>query len=438
MTWLTRRRAVEDERGAVLIILTIVMSLLLLMVALVADLGNARQERRQAQATADAASLAGAGEMLTSGWTWNNVVTRVKDYARINWGVTTTKWVGCTDSASLSYQPDAAGACISADSSSVPTKLRVRVPTKAVEVGFAKIIGITSLNVSAGATASLVSAGECGLCVLSPDAEPALNGNGNAAITVVGAGVVVNSTASTAAELKGNATITATSIGGPRAPGGFTTTSNGDYIPNPTLRSPVPDPLSFLSMCPAAGASVCPTNNRSNVNLTGNDSQTIEPGIYNSIGASGNGTLTMNPGTYIIKDSFDFSGNGVIAGAGVTLYFACSSYPTPCTAGQEGASFDFTGNGAMNLSAPTTGPFKGLTVFFDRNNASTDAGYSGNGSGFGGTVYMKSAKLTLTGNGGLLGSRIVADTVDLGGNGALTINVTASLNVDIRRVALLT
>jgi len=67
---------------------------------------------------------------------------------------------------------------------------------------------------------------------------------------------------------------------------------------------------------------------------------------------TGNGKLTLKPGTYVITGSLSVTGNGSITGSGVTLYFACSAYPTPCSNGQSGASFSLTGYGTVNLSAP--------------------------------------------------------------------------------------
>src|ERR1019366_1615640 len=100
-----------------------------------------------------------------------------------------------------------------------------------------------------------------------------------------------------------------------------------------------------------------------------------------SISASGNGDLTLNPGTYIITGSLSLTGNGNLIANGVTLYFACAAYPSPCSTGQSGANFTLTGNGSMTLSAPTSGVFQGLSIFADRNNTANDA-LTGNGYGF--------------------------------------------------------
>ena len=189
-------------------------------------------------------------------------------------------------------------------------------------------------------------------------------------------------------------------------------------------------------MCPGAGTpNPCPTTVQSDVQLTGNESTTINPGIYHSISLTGNGSLTMNPGTYIITGSLSLTGNGSLVANGVTFYFACSAYPTPCTTAQSGATFSLTGNGSITVSAPTSGAFQGLSIFADRNNGASDS-LTGNGSAFGGTVYLKSGALTLTGNGQTLNSRVIVNTVTLTGNGSINIDATSSANLTISSVSL--
>jgi hypothetical protein len=148
---------------------------------------------------------------------------------------------------------------------------------------------------------------------------------------------------------------------------------------------------------------------------------TITPGIFNTIEVTGNGTLTFSPGVYVIKKAFKVSGNATVYGSGVTLYFACSTYPTGCAAGKAGGVFEFTGNGAMAITPPASGAFAGITIFYDRNNTATGK-YSGNTTGFGGAIYMRAARFEMTGNGGTIRSRVIANAVKLSGNSLLTID----------------
>ena len=147
--------------------------------------------------------------------------------------------------------------------------------------------------------------------------------------------------------------------------------------------------------------------------------------MYGTIQASGNGKLKLNPGTYVVKTKLSVTGNAAIQGTGVTLYFACSAYPSPC--GSSGASFELTGNGTLAVSPPTSGNFQGITIFYDRA-VTTSSSLTGNSDGFGGTIYMKSAMLQLTGGGGTIDSVVIANTVKMSGNSTLRINAVAAEN----------
>jgi hypothetical protein len=433
---------VRGEQGAVAIVVALFLAVGLGFIGLVLDLGNARQYRRQAQAGADGAALAGAQELLSSSWTWSSVMSEVKSYAANDFATPLAAWAGCGDAQALAYAPDLANAdtCISSDSASAPTAIRVRLPTKVTPTLFARVLGLTTTSVSAAASAAVVTGSACALCLLSPTASPALSGNGNGSVIINGGGLVVNSTAGVAASLSGHAVAAATSIGGPAGPGGFRTSGGASFSPAPLLRAPVPDPLSTLPQCPGAGTpSPCPTTSFPDVSLNGSTAtQTLTPGIYHSISSTNGASLALNPGTYIITGSFGLLGNGSLQAAGVTLYFSCSAYPTPCAAGQSGASLSLNGNGAMNLSPPTTGPFQGLTVFFDPANTVASSITGNGGTVMAGTVYMRSAALTITGNGSAstLNSMIAANTVTFSGNGGLNIAYTETQNVVVRTIEL--
>lgn len=414
-----------------MVMVAIVMVMAMTFVALVVDSGNGRQYRRQAQAAADGAALAGFQETTTAPLSWPNVVDRVKSYAQNDFNVAATAWAGCRDPAALGYLPDGANndQCISGDSSSVPTRIRVRLPVRSVPASFAPVFGVSAMSVSAGATARWRQSTLCGLCVLSPSILPALSAVGNANVSVTNAGIVANAVGPLAAQLIGNARVAANgSIGGPAAPGGWITRANSSFNPAPITMPPTPDPLaSALALCPAAGTPTpCPTNANepADVSLAGNSSATLNPGIYHTISFGGNASLTLNPGTYVITGGLSSAGNATITARGVTLYFACAMYPTPCAPGEIGASLDLVGNGRIDVSPPTTGPFAGLSVFFDRNNSSVANTFTGNaGLNFSGTVYMASARLSMVGNATMtVNSILVVSAVAFIGNASITIN----------------
>ena len=263
---------------------------------------------------------------------------------------------------------------------------------------------------------------KCVLCVLDPSVSGALSVGGNAQVKVNHGGVVVNSSSAQAAQLSGNAKVAASSIAGPAAPGGFKKTGNATYSPTPTHTPAAADPLSGLAMCPSAGT-VCPTNSTANVNVSGNSSLTIGPGVYQSIQASGNSKLTLRPGTYVVKAGLSAALNASITGTGVTIYLACSAYPSSCSPSQSGASLNVSGNAVVKLVAPASGAFTGLALFADRNNASTSV-IAGNADQITGAFYQRAGGLQLGTNAAVTSTIEVTGRLQLTSNATLTISGT--------------
>ena len=147
--------------------------------------------------------------------------------------------------------------------------------------------------------------------------------------------------------------------------------------------------------------------------LSGNSSATIKPGIYSQISVSGNGTLTMNGGLYIIEGGgFTVSGNASVVGSGVTIFNAGSKYPG--TGGTYG-SITLSGNGSYNLSPATSGTYAGIVIFQPRDNTKALT-LSGNASGMTGTIYAPAAQLAESGNA-QLNAAVIVDTLTISGNG---------------------
>jgi len=376
-----------DERGATLVLFAVCMTVCLVFVAFVVDLGNARQIRRQAQSAVDAAALAGANTLYQSGSAdFPTAVTTIKTYAWSNYGVATSSWVNCTDSNALTYKPDSANSdtCVSFDSSTTPTLVRVFLPMRTVAFLFGGFTGLASTRFSAYAQATVKTNGgasPCGFCLLG-SGSPYDGQNGT--LTVQGdAGVGINGNAST----KNNGSVTVT------PPNGTTLYSNGtasgNFSPTPTTVSgSLSDPLASLAVPSFAGLTA----------QSGCVDGVAVPGIYFSIP-----TCHLNAGVFVITGPTHISGQtGVDASAGVTLYLTCGVGTTPlacASGGQSGADLVCTGNATFQITAPSTGPTKGIAIFFDRyNTGGIDC--RGNGAAaVNGTIYGASAYLTMRGNG---------------------------------------
>ena len=154
-------------------------------------------------------------------------------------------------------------------------------------------------------------------------------------------------------------------------------------------------------------------SSQGSVNLSGNSSLSIGPGIYTSISVSGNGKLTMSAGIYVIAGGgFSVTGNGSVSGSGVMIYNAGSNYPN--TGGTFGV-VNLSGNGNVSLTPAATGTYASILIFQSRDNTSAVA-LSGNGIVMpGGVIYAPNAALTMSGNGQFQGSLVVG-TLTLSGN----------------------
>src|SRR5436190_14128659 len=97
-------RGGDSDRGAVAVMTAILAVTLFVLAALVVDLGIARDSRRQAQNTADAAALAAANALygttapkLNKPGNFVAAVQAAKDYAAENYGITNSEWSGCVN-----------------------------------------------------------------------------------------------------------------------------------------------------------------------------------------------------------------------------------------------------------------------------------------------------------------------------------------------------
>jgi hypothetical protein len=97
------------------------------------------------------------------------------------------------------------------------------------------------------------------------------------------------------------------------------------------------------------------------------------------------------------------------------------------------AAISMTGNGAVNLSPMTTGPYAGMVLFQDRSDSNGDK-LTGNGNlNITGTIYSPDASMTAVGNGttDVFGSQIIANTLTVKGNGTVNVDYNPSLTPNV-------
>jgi hypothetical protein len=265
-----------------------------------------------------------------------------------------------------------------------------------------KLANYTVTNNYGTLTVTLSTPNTASIYVLDASAGGALNVSGNANINV-GGNVMVDSNSSSAILASGNAKVTAGAI---KVVGGVSKSGNASLSPTPTTGiSTFSDPLGSLNVPTYSGTGTAEV-------LSGNSTATIGPGVYSQITVSGNASLTMTSGLYIITGGgFIVSGNATVTGSGVTIYN---------TKGNSGAwgSIALSGNGS--LTASPSGTYAGVLFFQDRCNPKAIT-LSGNVvQGMGGTIYAAGAQLVASGNA-QIGSTsnpvsIVVDTLTISGN----------------------
>jgi hypothetical protein len=249
--------------------------------------------------------------------------------------------------------------------------------------------------------------------VVNPSVNGALTVSGNASINIPGE-IVVDSSSSSALSAAGSAQMTASTTD---VLGGFQTTGNATITPAPTTGVSVADPLVTLG----APSPTALTSYGSVTFTTG--SHIINPGIYSQIKVSGNASLTMSagsggaPGMYIIEGGgLTVTGGASLSGQNVFIYNTGSNYPG---SGGNFGGITLSGNGAISLSAPTSGTYAGIVIFQSRANTRA-LSFSGNAmSGISGIIYAPSALLSFNGNSQLQAALDVG-MLNLSGNVTLT------------------
>jgi hypothetical protein len=363
------------------------------MIGAAIDYSRANNIRSGIQAALDAAIIAGARDG-TSNWASVALNTFTAN-AQSKGGVIATP----------SFSQNQDGSFIGAVAAQVGTT-------------FIGILGTSSISLNAHTAAVTTGSHPGQFCILALNgsASSALKLTGNATIDVNAPQCVVqvNSNNASAVFLSGNASIESSDncfVGSVVKSGNATLSP----APNPMCK-PVPDPFATYTR-PSVGP--CDYINYS---ASGNKSITLQPGVYcGGMQFSGQVNVTFASGTYIIKDGvLSASGGSAFTGNGVSFYLT-----------GQGAGVQISGQADWQITATSSGPFAGFVFFLDAHSATGIAASSSQitGSGqlyFEGVIYLPQQLLTLTGGSQAATpspyTAFIADTFDLSGNGTVIIN----------------
>ncbi len=284
---------------------------------------------------------------------------------------------------------------------------------------FSAVWGQSKMSVSARSVArGITSPSSPAILLLDPSMKASLNITGNGGITATGGSIVVDSSNSQAGVITSSGNATAPNL---NFTGSDSTTGSGTYIG--TVKAGVPptaDPLASLAI---PDPSTMTVQSASKYQISASGTYTLQPGVYKggiAISAPGPGLITLSPGIYYMQGGgFSNSGSINMTGTGLMIYNAPSS-----TSDQV----KLTGSGSLTLTPPTSGTYKGISIFQDRTSTAVVTITGGGSLNVSGTIYDAKSEIDVTGNGGtnVTGSQIIANNMKVTGNGPVNVNYNAN------------
>lgn len=369
-------KAVQRRRGAVAVLMAVMLPVLLGAAGLAMDVGTWQREEIRLQLAADAAAM-GAGRLL-AGQSGSTADFQAAALAEAN-AATSRSWVG-----TLNQTPTVS---VAANWTTVTVSL-----TSQANSYFSKVVGVTAPTLHASATSGFVVSGAPCVLALNGTASSAIAVNNMGHITATGCPIFSDSSDVRAIYLN-SGSLVASSIG---AVGTVAKSNSGSNTMTPagiSGQAAEADPFATTLHAPTAPACNNLTNNFTayrptpyaftqaknvwcgNVTIGGNNStDTFEPGVYYVV----NGNLTLNNASitqaqgvsFVLTGSTpgafswtNYSGNTTAmtapttgATAGVLVWQTCSGYGSaPANTMAGGSTLQFTGQfyapcGALNIS----------------------------------------------------------------------------------------
>jgi Flp pilus assembly protein TadG len=403
-------RFVRDQRGVSAIVFAIVLPVLIGFVGIGVEMGQWFHRKRSMQAAADAGAMAGA-LVLYQGGTWADAQTAASDFAVRN-GAVAANVTSNNPPTSGSYTADANAVEV------LVTESQTRL--------FSAIFLTSDVTVNARAVATAGTQALGCVVALNSSASEAVHLDGNAYMDLNGCGLTVNSSASNALTMDNNSDLYA-DFG--RITGNYDLNNNASVNSTPmsTGATATTDPYASLTNPTPSGACT-----ETNYSLGANQTDTIGPGRYcGGFNMASNSSVTMTTGTYYIDGgSFTMSSNTTLtATSGVTIILTGS--------GVNFAELNINSNAVISITAPTTGTYAGIAIMHDQDATTTNTLDSNVTITVTGALYFPNSQLHMdsntviqsTGSGTTGCGLIIADTIHLDSNAHITLN-SSSANCD--------
>jgi hypothetical protein len=239
---------------------------------------------------------------------------------------------------------------------------------------------------------------------LAPEECKAVKYQGNADTTLTGGGIYVNSNCPNTAFFNNSS---AANLSAPSlcAVGGITYEPSALVIPSiqtgcDAYDYPVP---AYVMPLPTCSGTATKTGNTLSA---GNYSGQFPP----------NGVTNLEPGVYCVDGDFRVNGGDSLSGSNVLIYMI-------------DGDVTWNGGATINLSGPTSGPFKNLLIYVPYENSSTIRLNGNSGSTIEGTILAPASDISLEGTGDTgINGQIIGYTVDLSGTSNANIHYDQNKN----------
>lgn len=393
------RKFVKNEDGNLSMILGLAAVPMLLAAGVAIDEGRINKTKEEMQAVADGAALAGAATKGSVTLRTDVALKFVQAHADFGYGATITP-------------------VVTADDKSATITLTGQIQGTLTNIAFAAQSGSsgnTSVPVKAKAVNSVVPGQS--ICVFSTSEHDnkAIYLYGTGAFTANGCTLRANSDASDAITVQGNKSVT---TDGMYALGGYSKIGGAGSVIGAftTIEEILADPYDFIVDTSALGSDL---NSTASVSLSAQR--------YRNITIK-KGTATFTPGVHYVTGKLTVQAQGKLFGDGVTIVLV----------GKD-AYLDIQAGGVIDIKAPRADQlvaaekqYAGFAVVGYTNAAGDLANndnifLGGASSNIRGIVYTPNQNLKISGNSDFnvdsKYSPLIANKIELGGNGAVTIGL---------------
>ncbi len=409
-------RLIKDTSGASLVLVALALPMVLGMAALGLDATLWYMQKRQMQAVADNAVLAGV-LALSQGGSASEIEQAVithAGYAGFQNGV---------DGHISVNNPPSAGPN-QTDTDYIEVFVERDAPTM-----LSLFNREGALTIQTRAVGSMVSGGNYCVVALSTDKKHAVDFAGASTATLNSCAIASNSNDAEAVRATGGSL----SADAMQAVGGimYDASVSLTYGPPREGAPAVQDPHADLVVIPTpAPDSFAACDGGTDWSSSGD--QTVSPGIYcGGMRINSGDTITFNPGVYLIHDgNFDASAGATLQNApgpgGVTIIITGEEVT-------DIGTFKINGSATVNLTAPGPaghdyapyiGEYAGILVFVDGRAPNTHKHYFNGGSDMTleGALYAPSSEIVFNGGANVTVGclQVIADQVNVSGNSTIT------------------